>query len=209
MTDDEWLFADNHGVADNGLQIRATPTKGRQGIQLSRTTHLHPSHPSLPKLKSSRLHDRIYAMLYSHPESDAFLSKVLAFAKTRPHQQPMTQASERFRVIRQPHVQHDIEAIAEQFGAGLPVRLQLRSDVLSGNALSEKVTYKRNRATGELEEAHKVVSTPTATERLRAADALDKATGFTERVRTAGHTERKALEALMQRVRASRGNSSS
>ncbi|ANS03487.1 hypothetical protein [uncultured Mediterranean phage uvDeep-CGR2-KM21-C88] len=146
----------------------------------------------------SRIAERVVAQAFASPESSTYLNLAASYLVGHPTSTMQSARSNSHRLMERDSFLNSVAQIAERTGAGIHSRLDARRRILLGEYRRE-ITSTRTNADGS-QTVERRSSTPTGAEVLRAADAIDKATGFDDERSTRKHAERSAIDALIKNV---------
>jgi len=187
------------GVAKNGMTDHARESHA-DGGEL-RADDLSGGARGTQAIKS-RIAERVVARAFASPDSSTYLDLAASYLVGHPASTMQSARSNSHRLMERDSFLNSVAQIAEATGAGIHSRLEARRKVLSGEYRRETITQ-RTAADGS-QTVERRSSTPTGAEVLRAADAIDKATGFDDDRSARKHAERSAIDALIKNVVGSR-----
>jgi hypothetical protein len=146
----------------------------------------------------SRIAERVVAQAFASPDSSTYLNLAASYLVGHPTSTLQSARSNSHRLMARDSFLNSVATVAEETGAGVHARLDARRNILLGEYRRE-VTSTRTNADGS-QTIERRSSTPTGAEVLRAADAIDRATGYDDERATRKHAERSAIDALIRNV---------
>ena len=183
------------GVAKNGMTDHAR--EGHADGGELRADDLSGGARGTQAIKS-RIAERVVAQAFASPDSSTYLDLAASYLVGHPTSTMQSARSNSHRLMERDSFLNSVAQIAERTGAGIHSRLEARRSILSGEYRRETITQ-RTAADGS-QTVERRSSTPTGAEVLRAADAIDRATGFDDDRSTRKHAERSAIDALIRNV---------